>query len=64
MAQGRDQPLPRHLLEPPELRQRADEHQEEEGHKVFITQQPASANDSLGWISGFSRMTGDQAAGI
>lgn len=38
MAQGKDQPLLRHLLEPPELRQRMDEHQEEEGQKVFTTQ--------------------------
>lgn len=46
MAQGKDQPLLRHLLKPPELRQWMDEHQEDEGHRAFTTQwsqQPAAA---------------------
>jgi len=37
-ARRRDRPLLRHLLEPPELRQWADEHREEEGRRVLTAQ--------------------------
>lgn len=38
MAQGTDQFPSRHLLKPPELHQQMNEHQEDEGHRVFTTQ--------------------------
>lgn len=64
-AQGKDQPLPRYLLKPPELRQWADKYQEEEGPQgVHHPTETASAVDSPGWIYGFSRMTGDQATDV